>query len=79
MPKYKGLQVDSVSFWGAHEGNNGGMRIEWSYSGGFGNTIIIITKENKLHIEDEYMGEGFIEQVFKLFLGACYKEEEVKE
>ena len=46
MLEINNLVLDSVEFWGEHEGNKGGMRISWSANIGFGQLDIFQSKES---------------------------------
>lgn len=49
------LQIDSVSFWGEHELNKGGIRIFWSGCMGWGTLDIVKTKGSNLNkVNEEY-------------------------
>lgn len=41
------LTIDDIEFWSPHEYNEGGMRIYWSSSIGFGEYDIVKQKNNK--------------------------------
>lgn len=53
--KLDSLQIDSVSFWGEHELNKGGMRIFWSGNMGWGTLDITKNKGSNLNrVNEEY-------------------------
>ena len=53
--KFDTLQIDSVSFWGEHELNKGGMRIFWSGCMGWGTLDIVKTMGNDFNnVNKEY-------------------------
>ena len=51
--KFDTLQIDSVSFWGEHELNKGGMRIFWSGCMGWGTLDIVKNKGSNLNKANE--------------------------
>lgn len=42
------LQINNISFWGPHEKNKGGMRIEWSSDIGHGE-LDIVKRAGNIH------------------------------
>ncbi len=56
------MEIRKVTFWSQHEGNNGGMKIEWSSERGFGEYAFYLDKNNVLKVDTEYMGKDEVKR-----------------
>lgn len=71
--KYKDLVINNVEFL------SGLMVIEWNCSKGFGQLVLSKKKDGKYYVEDELMGEEFVEaclEKVKEYFINVYKEQE---
>lgn len=69
MPK--NLEIIDVNFWSPNEFSQGGMRVEWSSSMGFGQMDFVkLGDENNYQLTSftEYMGEELVNEIFQLLL-----------
>ena len=58
------VEIVDVEFWDGNELSKGGMRVYWSANNvGFGITNIYKNENNKIIIDDEYMGEKFVKEL----------------
>ncbi len=62
------LKINNISFWNRGEKNNGGLQINWSDEGGFGQLTIWLDRKNKLHIDTEERGKDFAITVLSLII-----------
>jgi hypothetical protein len=58
------ITINSIETWATHEGNDGGIEIEWfDPNYGFG-TFQYYLEGGKFHVaDDEYMGMDFAQEV----------------
>lgn len=77
------LRINNVDFWGEHKGNDGGIRVYWSSSIGFGTLDIVKPKGGDNNPESSFGGmnlhcftegmdiqddKSFTEKIFSLLL-----------
>lgn len=52
--------------WGPHERNDGGFKLRYEASNGFGE-VVFFKKDGKVYVDDEYMSEQFVTELFQYF------------
>ena len=71
MIDYNTLQIDDVKFWSKNKFCDGGMKIYWSGSMGFGELDFIKTEDGDFECYTEYMDcnedREFTNNILKLF------------
>ncbi len=59
----EGVSITGIQFWGPNEHTEGGMRIHWASSKGFGTIDIYSNKGHELVLDTEFMSNDFVKAV----------------